>query len=268
MLLFLMGVAPVLPWRKASQELLRKRLFWPAWIGAASLVLAVMVGATGWAPLVAFGMAGFAAGAALRQLALATRRQGWRGFVGRANGGMIVHLGVIMIAVALASSNSFTHATRLQLEQGVEQEWQGHTFRLESVRENVNDAGSESALEARVLLDDSKVIVPAITTYLNMGVDVPTPGVRTGLTNDVYLTLEQGAQPGDTSVSIQAFIRPMILWLWIGGLVMALGTLLSAFPGSKRRRATDPVSAPIPRGATVAAAPDGEPEPEPAEASA
>lgn len=267
-LLFLMGVAPVLPWRKASQELLRKRLFWPAWIGAASLVLAVMVGATGWAPLVAFGMAGFAAGAALRQLALATRRQGWRGFVGRANGGMIVHLGVIMIAVALASSNSFTHATRLQLEQGVEQEWQGHTFRLESVRENVNDAGSESALEARVLLDDSKVIVPAITTYLNMGIDVPTPGVRTGLTNDVYLTLEQGAQPGDTSVSIQAFIRPMILWLWIGGLVMALGTLLSAFPGSKRRRATDPVSAPIPAGATVAAASDGEPEPEPAGASA
>ena len=193
-LLFLMGVAPVLPWRKASQELLRKRLFWPAWIGAASLVLAVMVGATGWAPLVAFGMAGFAAGAALRQLALATRRQGWRGFVGRANGGMIVHLGVIMIAVALASSNSFTHATRLQLEQGVEQEWQGHTFRLESVRENVNDAGSESALEARVLLDNSKVIVPAITTYLNMGIDVPTPGVRTGLTNDVYLTLEQGAR--------------------------------------------------------------------------
>ena len=250
-LLFLMGVAPVLPWRKASQELLRKRLFWPAWIGAASLVLAVMVGATGWAPLVAFGMAGFAAGAALRQLALATRRQGWRGFVGRANGGMIVHLGVIMIAVALASSNSFTHATRLQLEQGVEQEWQGHTFRLESVRENVNDAGSESALEARVLLDDSKVIVPAITTYLNMGIDVPTPGVRTGLTNDVYLTLEQGAQPGDTSVSIQAFIRPMILWLWIGGLVMALGTLLSAFPGSKRRRATDPVSAPIPHGSSL-----------------
>ena len=267
-LLFLMGVAPVLPWRKASQELLRKRLFWPAWLGAASVVLAVMVGATGWAPLVAFGLAGFAAGAALRQLALATRRQGWRGFAGRANGGMVVHLGVIMIAVALASSNNFTHATRLQLEQGVEQDWQGHTFRLESVSANVNDAGSESALEARVLLDNSKVIVPAITTYLNIGVDVPTPGVRTGLTSDVYLTLEQGAQSGDTMVTIQAFVRPMILWLWIGGAVMALGTLLSAFPGSKRRRATDPVSAPIPVGATAAAAPRGESEPDPAGASA
>lgn len=272
-LLFLMAVAPVLPWRKASQELLRDRLFWPAWIGVGAIVLAVVVGATGWAPLVAFGLAGFASGAALRQLTLATRRQGWRGLVGRANGGMIVHLGVIMIAVALASSNSFTHATRLQLEQGVEQEWAGHTFRLESVRLVLNDAESESALQARVLLDESKVIVPAITTYLNMGVDVPTPGVRTGLTNDVYLTLEQGAQPGDTAVTLQAFVRPMILWLWIGGLIMAIGTLLSAFPGSRRRRAIDPVSAPIsatPLGDDVTSAADGdveqvddEPEPEP-----
>lgn len=263
MLLFLMAIAPVLPWRKASTELLRDRLFWPAWAGAGALVFSVAVGATGWAPLVAFALAGFAAGAAVRQIAIATRRQGWRGFVGRANGGMVVHIGVIMIAVALASSNSFTHATRLQLEQNVVQEWSGHTFELTSLTENTSQAG-QSALEARVVLDGSKTIVPAITTYLNIGLDVPTPGVRTGLTNDVYLTLEQGSQPGATSVSIQAFVRPMILWLWIGGLVMAVGTLLAAFPGNKRRRATDPVSAPIDTGRPDVQRPEGEPEPEPA----
>jgi len=263
MLLFLMAIAPVLPWRKASTELLRDRLFWPAWAGAGALVFSVAVGATGWAPLVAFALAGFAAGAAVRQIAIATRRQGWRGFVGRANGGMVVHIGVIMIAVALASSNSFTHATRLQLEQNVVQEWSGHTFELTSLTENTSQAG-QSALEARVVLDGSKTIVPAITTYLNIGLDVPTPGVRTGLTNDVYLTLEQGSKPGDTSVSIQAFVRPMILWLWIGGLVMAVGTLLAAFPGNKRRRATDPVSAPIDTGRPDVQRPEGEPEPEPA----
>ncbi len=112
-LLFLMGVAPVLPWRKASGELLRQRLFWPAWMGAGAIVLAVVVGADGWAPLVAFGFGGFAAGSALRQLTLATRRQGLSGLVGRANGGMVVHIGVIIIAVALAASNSFTHSATL-----------------------------------------------------------------------------------------------------------------------------------------------------------
>jgi cytochrome c-type biogenesis protein CcmF len=95
-LLFLMSIAPVLPWRKASTELLSQRLFWPAWMGIAALVVAMLSGATGLAPLLTFTLAGFAGGAALRQLVLATRRQGWRGFVGRANGGMVVHLGIIL----------------------------------------------------------------------------------------------------------------------------------------------------------------------------
>ena len=44
-LLFLMAVAPVLPWRKASGELLRDRLFWPAWCGVGALAVAVLAGA-------------------------------------------------------------------------------------------------------------------------------------------------------------------------------------------------------------------------------
>jgi cytochrome c-type biogenesis protein CcmF len=248
MLLFLMGVAPVLPWRKASVELLRDRLFWPAWMGAGSLAFAVAVGATGWAPLVAFGLAGFAAGAALRQLALATRRQGWRGLVGRANGGMVVHLGVIVIAVALASSNSFTHSATLTLVEGQPVEWGGHTFELESVDERTNERGSERVLAANVILDGGRSYRPAITTYLNIGTQVGTPSVRTGLTKDIYLTLDQGASPGDTSATVRVFVKPMIVWLWIGGLMMAIGTLLAAFPGSRRRLPTSPVSAPVPTG--------------------
>ena len=148
-MLFLMAIAPVLPWRKASQELLSTRLFWPAWCGVGALVFSVLVGATGWAPLVAFGLGGFAAGAALRQIVLATRRQGLRGFVGRANGGMVVHLGVIMIAVALAASNSFTHSATLALDTDDVVEWGGHTFALESVTLELNDAESERGAEGQ-----------------------------------------------------------------------------------------------------------------------
>ena len=87
-LLTLMAIAPVLPWRKASGELLRHRLLWPAWIGVGSLA----AGRAARRPrrrarCSPSGSAGFAAGSALRQLVLATRRQGWRGLVGRANGG-------------------------------------------------------------------------------------------------------------------------------------------------------------------------------------
>ncbi|HEU4841647.1 MAG TPA: hypothetical protein VFT09_09400, partial [Ilumatobacteraceae bacterium] len=45
--------------------------------------------------------------------------------------------------------------------------------------------------------------------------------------------------------TIRVFVKPLILWLWIGGGLMAVGTLLAAFPGRRRRRPTDPVSAPI-----------------------
>jgi cytochrome c-type biogenesis protein CcmF len=266
-LLFLMGVAPVLPWRKASTELLRERLFWPAWMGAGALVFAVVVGADGWAPLLAFGLAGFAGGAALRQLVLATRRQGWRGLVGRANGGMIVHIGVILVAVALAASNSFTHSATLTLEQGDVVEWGGHTFELQSVTETTNASQSERALEANLILDGGSTLSPAITTYLNIGQDIGTPAVRTGFTKDVYLTLEPGTEAGATTATIRAFVKPMMLWLWTGGLIMALGTLLAAFPGSRRRRPTDPVSAPVPSAAEPAHPGPSAPESEPVAAS-
>ena len=117
-LLFLMAVAPVLPWRKASTELLRDRLFWPAWVGTASMVVALLLGGHGFAPMLAYGLAGFAAGSALRQLVLATRRQGWRGLVGRANGGMVVHLGVILMAVAFAASGSSVRQAEFTLSPG------------------------------------------------------------------------------------------------------------------------------------------------------
>ena len=241
-LLFLMAVAPVLPWRKASGELLAERLFWPAVCGVVALGVAVIVGATGWAPLVAFGLGGWAAGSASRQIVLATRRQGWRGFLGRANGGMIVHLGVIVIAVALAASNSYTRSATLALESGVPVEWGGRTFQLDSVGEESDDR--VRALTADVLVDGEVVLTPAITRYLQIGMDVPTPSVDTGLVNDLYITLEPGVAAGDTEATIRAFVKPLILWMWLGGAIMAVGTLLAAFPGSRRRRPTDPVSAP------------------------
>jgi cytochrome c-type biogenesis protein CcmF len=244
-MLFLMGVAPVLPWRKASTELLRDRLFWPAWVGAGCLVLALVLGAQGWAALLAFGLGGFAAGAALRQLVLATRRNGWRGLVGRANGGMIVHLGVIMIAVALAASNAYTHTATIPLVVGEERAWGGHTFELLEVTQTID--AREDVVRAQVLIDREQAYAPAVTKYLRQGMDISTPSVRTGFTKDLYLTIAPGVTrpvPGDTEVTIQVFVKPMILWLWIGGGLMLVGTMLAVFPSSRHRRPTDPVSAP------------------------
>ena len=242
-LLFLMAVAPVLPWRKASTELLRDRLFWPACGGVLAMVVPLAFGAEGLAPLLAFGLGGFASGAALRQLVLATRRQGWRGLVGRANGGMIVHLGVIVVAVALVASTAYTHSSRLVMTPGTPVEYGGHTFELLRVEPFEDDRSN--GVKAQILVDGDKTYAPAITVFTNQGMTVPTPSVRTGLTSDIYLTLESGAEVGAATTAIKVFVKPLIIWLWIGGAMMVVGTALSGFPGKGRRRPTDPTSAPI-----------------------
>ena len=231
-MLFIMAVAPVLPWRRDGSDLLSQRLLGPALVGVASLTFSVAVGATGLAPLLAFGLGGFAGGSALRHLVRAVRVQRLRGFVGRANGGMVVHLGVILICVALAASNSFTRSQEIDLVAGKTARFAGHTFELMDVVE-VRDQRSTS-VRALVSVDGGKAYAPSITKYTRIGMNVGTPSVRTSFSHDVYLTLEPPVRQDSGQARIKVFVKPMILWLWIGTFVMALGTVLAVLPGRRR----------------------------------
>jgi cytochrome c-type biogenesis protein CcmF len=240
-LLFLMAVAPALPWRKSNGEVMMQRLFWPAAAGVAAMVVSLLLGADGIAPVLAFGLGGMAAGAACRQLFLASRRQGWRGFVGRANGGMVVHLGVIIIAVALAASNSYSHAAEFPMKVGDTVTFRDHTFTLESIDEFRTERSV--GYRAPVSIDGGQAYAPARTRFTGGGDLIGTPSVKTGFGRDIYLTLEAAA-PSTGTATIKVTLKPLIMWLWIGGALVALGTVLSAFPG-KRRKPSDPVSSPV-----------------------
>ena len=231
-MLFIMAVAPVLPWRQDGREVMSQRLLVPALVGLAALVLSLVVGASGVAPLLAFALGGFAAGSALRHLVRAVRVQRLRGFVGRANGGMIVHLGVILICVALAASNSFTRSQEIDLVTGQVATFAGHTFELIDVVE-VRDARS-TTVKALVKVDDGKAYSPSITKYTRIGMNVGTPSVRTSFTHDVYLTLEPPVRQDSGQARIKVFVKPLILWLWVGTFVMAFGTLLAVLPTRRR----------------------------------
>ncbi len=240
-LLFLMAVAPALPWRKASGELLRTRLHWPAWAATGVVVAAVLLGARGLAPLLAFGLGAFAAAAALRQLALAARASRRRGgsvlagVVGRANGGMVVHLGVVLVAVAFAAASSYDSSVEARLAPGESVTLAGHTVTYLGMDEPVV-SGQRETVAARVQVDGGQVFQPALNRFPNATQTIGTPSVRTGLTEDVYLTLVAGPdQPGDPAV-IGVVVQPLVVWLWIGGGVMALGTVLAVWPGEHRRR--------------------------------
>jgi cytochrome c-type biogenesis protein CcmF len=204
-------------------------------------VFAVLVQARGLAPLVAFGLGGFAAGAALRQVALATRRQGWRGLVGRANGGMIVHFGVVILVVGYIASTTFQTSREVRFTPGQKITIEGHTLEYLGSESQVD--ARRSSVGARIRVDGGKVYTPELRRFPNTATVIGTPSVRTGPFDDVYLSLLTAPADGDV-VNLRVIIEPLAVWMWIGGGVIALGTLLAAWPG-RRRNPIDPVSAPI-----------------------
>ncbi|MDA8061041.1 MAG: cytochrome c biogenesis protein CcsA [Actinomycetota bacterium] len=235
-LLFLMAVAPVLPWRKASAELLRRRLTWPALAAVAVLVACVAGGVRGLLPLMAFTLGAFAGASALRQLVLATRRNGWRGLVGRSNGGMVVHLGVVVLAVAFAASHSFEHQTQLTLRPGGSAVYEGQRITYLGM---ADDRGPNyHGVEADVLVD-GHLMRPAVNDYPASGEAVQTPSIHSTPLHDVYLTLATTAS-GDKPVTIGVIVEPLVAWVWTGGLMMIIGALLSVVPGRKRRKGPPP----------------------------
>jgi cytochrome c-type biogenesis protein CcmF len=243
-----MAIAPALPWRKASGELLRHRLQWPAWVGTATIVACLLAGLRGLAPVLAFGLAGFAGAAAVRQLVLATRRSWrdgsgvWRGIVGRANGGMIVHLGVIVIAVAFSASQAYGQHQDFRLAPGQSARLDGHTITFLGMSTHPHPNRASEVASIRV--DGGRVYTPAISQYPNAAEGIGTPSVRSSLVDDVYLTVEATPGAPDGPAVIGLFVQPLVLWLWIGGGMVAFGTILAALPGRRRRRPTAPASAP------------------------
>jgi len=77
--------------------------------------------------------------------------------------------------------------------------------------------------------------------------------VHTGIADDVYLTLVSSPN-AQNRITLGVRINPMIVWLWIGGGFMALGTILALAPRLRRRSHRDPIGD---------AGPEPEPEPGP-----
>jgi cytochrome c-type biogenesis protein CcmF len=138
----------------------------------------------------------------------------------------------------------------------------GHRFTYLGTR-NVT-ASTHTAIEALVRMDGGQVYAPAISDYPFASEEIGTPSVRSRPTEDIYLTFASTAAKPGAPATIGVIVEPLVLWIWIGGGVMLVGTALSAWPG-RRRRPTDPASAPVGHGLADPPSPS---RPEPAGVSA
>lgn len=257
-LLFLMAVAPALPWRKTTVATMRDRLAVPATVGVVVVVACVLAGVRGFEPLLAFGLGGFAAATAARSLVLSVRGawrtaraggagsgravlSGWRGLVGRANGGMIVHLGVVVVAVGLAAAAGFRQDGLVVLERGQSATVAGH--RVEFVGTRTSTSPSHSEIQAVLRVDGGGAFTPALSQFGAGTQTVGTPAIDSGWREDVYLTIAD-IQGRGKAWQFRVVVQPLVAWLWTGGALVVAGSVLAAVPG-RRRRPTDPVSAPV-----------------------
>ena len=252
-LLFLMAVAPALPWRAASGEVLRRRLGVPAWVGALTMAACAVLGARGVAEIVAFGLGAFAVAGIVRQYVLgvgATRRAD--ATLGRVRalsrmvagnrrlyGGLVVHTGVVVIAVALAASMGYTKKREYHLAQGERVTLQSHRFTYLGITQH--QTGQKTTLQARVRVERNGrtlgVYAPALSIFPNApgGAAIGTPSVRTGVVRDVYLTLV--SSPGeDGRITLGVQLSPLVVWLWLGGGVIVAGTAVAVWPARRARR--------------------------------
>ncbi len=247
-LLFLMAIGPVLPWRVASGELLRSRLMIPAWAGGLTLVIAVAAGAHGIANVLAFALGAFTVASIGRSAAIGVRArrrvhrdEGWarastqtvRGNP-RLYGGLLVHLGVVVIAVALATTAGYTTKRELQLNPGESASVLGH--KVTFINREVERSPQKTTIKARVQIAGIGSFAPAISTFPNAAEGIGTPSIHTTPWRDWYLTLSSSPTSGRVTIGVQ--VGTMVMWLWIGGLIMVLGTAVALIP-SRRRHVRD-----------------------------
>jgi cytochrome c-type biogenesis protein CcmF len=153
---------------------------------------------------------------------------------------MVVHLGIVLIAVAFSASQAFGHRAEFRLNPGESGRVAGHTVTYLGVRTVQHPNRASEVADVRV--DGGRVYRPAVSQYPFATQAIGTPSVRTGVFDDVYLTLAATPDTRGGAALIGVIVQPLVVWLWIGGALVAVGTFLAAIPG-RRRRPTAPASA-------------------------
>ena len=111
-------------------------------------------------------------------------------------------------------------------------------YRVTYLGREITTSPQKSTVKARVRIQHNGnslgVYAPAISTFPATNGGIGTPSVHTGLFADVYLTLVSSPNAGRVTIGVA--VKPMVVWLWTGGAVIALGTAVAIAPSLRRRR--------------------------------
>ena len=276
-LLFLMGVGPALPWRRAPKDFVKREFGVPTAVAVIVAVLSVTIGTRDLFAVGAFGFGAFALTTNLRQFwigaAARVKAHGENAVVALARlvganrrryGGYVAHIGAIAAAVSIAASSAFKAEHEATIKVGGTMALRGHTIRLDSLW--LQQQPQRVVIGTTVVVLDGKSEVgrlnPRLNFYRTSDQPIATPAVRSRASGDLYLNLMAVEQDG-TGATIRMIVEPLVPWIWVGGLIVVLGAAISLWPA--RRRVFGTVSAAVPDDEALALAPRlGAPRPIPA----
>jgi cytochrome c-type biogenesis protein CcmF len=256
-LIFLMGVGPLIAWRRASAENLRRNFLKPVMLGVAGAAVCRLLGVANALVLLSLGLVVFVAATIVLDFARAARARrrtgdGWLdatwGLALRQNrryGGFVVHLGILVLAVGVAGSQAWSTQTEATLNRGESMELAGYTIRFDGLQ------GVEESNHAKVVgtfaVSDRRgpyaVLTPAKKFYAQEQTPIAAVDYRIGFLEDLYLVLGEFARDG-SHATIKVQVNRMVSWLWMGGAVLTLGAALAILPDPRRKPAVAPARQP------------------------
>jgi cytochrome c-type biogenesis protein CcmF len=254
LLLGLTGVGPLIAWRKASPENLKRQFRWPVAAGLVTLAGLLAAGMRDPYPLMAITLGGFVAGTVVQEFYRGVRaRMRMHGeslpmalarLVGRNRrryGGYIVHVGLLIYFVAFAGM-AFKREQEATLKPGQSIEMRspfGHTYTFTHLGVSQYEALNRIVSAATVQVTKDGKPDGLITSEKRQHVDSfkrPTfepsteVGIRSGLQEDVYVVFA-GAVNGTEEAVYRFNLNPLVWWVWYGGFVLVFGGLLTMWPG-------------------------------------
>ena len=258
LLLALTGIGPLIAWRKASTSNLKRQFIFPTAAGVVSGLLLLALGMRNVHALIAYTLAGFVAGtigqefykgigarrtihgeslptAIVRLIARNRRRYG----------GYVVHAGIVILFCAFAGL-AFKKDHDVQIKAGETKalvDPLGHRWRFVSQGISTSETLNRfvTAIGLEVFRDDVRlgILTSEKRQYFDsqkQPVFEPSTevGIRTSAMLDLYVVL---AGVRDDTAELRISFNPLVVWVWIGGIVMAIGGLIVMWPQAERRRA-------------------------------
>ncbi len=250
-LLFLTGVGPIIAWRRATPRNLQRNFGIPVGIGLAGGLVLVAFGMRQMAGLVSFSLCLFVAATIFIEFYRGMRAR--QSLVGesavsalgklvsknhRRYGGYVIHLGVVLIFLGVTGSSLFKQEVQATVAKGQSFSIGSFTLRFDNVAETNSPHVTITHADVTVLRDGQTlgVLQPEKRFYKRPQQPTTEVAIRKSLREDVYLVL--GALDPETGLAtFQAFLNPLVSWLWIGGAVMILGTAVVLTPTPAERHA-------------------------------